>query len=198
MARVRGRTRRGVRCRSPIPHGHWKTTTFTGALRLSGMTAPMVLDGPMTANGSSPMSSRSSTAHWDKVVDPGEILNDRSYSGRTLAGLKSIYAIVFSVYVRSGRSTGTTCSRKDRTTSGHMFRDLIPELADRYRVIAPDLPGSATQSRRQAASSIIASSGLPKRRSARLMRRSRWAKRRTAPPAARLAFFSRLLAFEHI
>ena len=25
----------------------WKTTTFTGALRLAGMTAPMVLDGPM-------------------------------------------------------------------------------------------------------------------------------------------------------
>lgn len=37
-----------MRCRSPIPHGHWKTTTFTGALRLTGMTAPMVLDGPMT------------------------------------------------------------------------------------------------------------------------------------------------------
>jgi transposase len=30
-----------------VPHGHWKTTTFEGALRLSGMTAPMVLDGPM-------------------------------------------------------------------------------------------------------------------------------------------------------
>jgi pimeloyl-ACP methyl ester carboxylesterase len=26
-------------------------------------------------------------------------------------------------------------------TSSHMFRDLIPRLADRYRVIAPDLPG---------------------------------------------------------
>lgn len=26
-------------------------------------------------------------------------------------------------------------------TSSHMFRDLIPELSDRYRVIAPDLPG---------------------------------------------------------
>lgn len=48
MARLRGRTKRGHRCRSPIPHGHWKTTTFTGALRLTGMTAPMVLDGPMT------------------------------------------------------------------------------------------------------------------------------------------------------
>ncbi len=26
-------------------------------------------------------------------------------------------------------------------TSSHMFRDLMPELADRYRLIAPDLPG---------------------------------------------------------
>src|SRR5437899_382221 len=26
-------------------------------------------------------------------------------------------------------------------TSSHMFRDLIPELADRYHVIAPDYPG---------------------------------------------------------
>ena len=48
MARLRGRAPRGQRLRSGVPHGHWKTTTFTGALRLSGMTAPMVLDGPMT------------------------------------------------------------------------------------------------------------------------------------------------------
>src|SRR6201996_8756442 len=26
-------------------------------------------------------------------------------------------------------------------SSGHMFRDLIPLLADRYHIIAPDLPG---------------------------------------------------------
>jgi transposase len=47
MSRLRGRALRGERCRSAVPHGHWKTTTFTGALRLSGMTAPMVLDGAM-------------------------------------------------------------------------------------------------------------------------------------------------------
>lgn len=47
MARRRGRARRGERCRAAVPHGHWKTTTFVGALRLSGMTAPMILDGPM-------------------------------------------------------------------------------------------------------------------------------------------------------
>ena len=48
MARLRGRAPRGERLRAGIPHGHWKTTTFVGALRLSGMTAPMVLDGAMT------------------------------------------------------------------------------------------------------------------------------------------------------
>ena len=48
MARLHGRAPRGRRLRAAIPHGHWKTTTFVGALRLSGMTAPMVLDGPMT------------------------------------------------------------------------------------------------------------------------------------------------------
>jgi transposase len=47
MARLRGRAPRGERCRAPVPHGHWKTTTFVGALRLDGMTAPMVLDGAM-------------------------------------------------------------------------------------------------------------------------------------------------------
>lgn len=47
MARLRGRSKRGARCRSAVPHGHWKTTTFTAGLRLRGLTAPMLLDGPM-------------------------------------------------------------------------------------------------------------------------------------------------------
>ena len=47
MARLRGRAPRGERLRAGIPQGHWKTTTFVAGLRLAGMTAPMVLDGPM-------------------------------------------------------------------------------------------------------------------------------------------------------
>ncbi len=47
MARRSGRALRGQRRQAPAPHGHWKTATFVGALRLSGMTAPMVLDGAM-------------------------------------------------------------------------------------------------------------------------------------------------------
>ncbi len=47
MARLRGRSKRGQRCRAAVPHGHWKTTTFTAGLRVDSLTAPMVLDGPM-------------------------------------------------------------------------------------------------------------------------------------------------------
>jgi transposase len=47
MARLRGRALRGQRLRSGIPRGHWKTTTFVAGLRLTGMVAPFVLDGPM-------------------------------------------------------------------------------------------------------------------------------------------------------
>ncbi len=47
MTRTRGRAPVGERCVSPVPHGHWKTTTFIAGLRVGEVTAPMVLDGPM-------------------------------------------------------------------------------------------------------------------------------------------------------
>src|SRR5208282_948711 len=48
MARLSGRCARGERLVGRVPHGHWKTITFVGALRHNGMTAPFVVDGPMT------------------------------------------------------------------------------------------------------------------------------------------------------
>ena len=47
MARLYGRAPKGVRCLAAVPHGHWKTTTFTAGLRIGGLAAPFVLDGPM-------------------------------------------------------------------------------------------------------------------------------------------------------
>lgn len=47
MTRFYGRARKGQRCLSTVPFGHWKTTTFVAGLRLSGISAPLVLDGPM-------------------------------------------------------------------------------------------------------------------------------------------------------
>jgi transposase len=45
MTRPRGRSLRGTRLVAAVPHGHWKTTTFLAALRTSGLTAPLVIDG---------------------------------------------------------------------------------------------------------------------------------------------------------
>lgn len=48
MARMHGLAPRGQRLQAPIPHGHWKTTTFVAGLRNNGMVAPIVLDGPIS------------------------------------------------------------------------------------------------------------------------------------------------------
>jgi len=45
MTRPRGRSLRGTRLVAKVPYGHWQTTTFLAALRTSGLTAPLVIDG---------------------------------------------------------------------------------------------------------------------------------------------------------
>ena len=47
MTRARGRAPRGERVVAYVPHGHWKTTTFLAALRVTGVTAPLVVDGAL-------------------------------------------------------------------------------------------------------------------------------------------------------
>ena len=47
MARKKWRASKGERLRASVPHGHWKTTTFVAGLRLTGLMAPRVLDGPI-------------------------------------------------------------------------------------------------------------------------------------------------------
>ena len=47
MARLYGRCAKGQRLVCPVPHGHWKTTTFIAGLRHNAITAPLVIDRPM-------------------------------------------------------------------------------------------------------------------------------------------------------
>src|SRR3954471_17590674 len=47
MARRYGRGPRGKRVDGPVPHGHWKATTFVGGLTARGFVAPYVTDGAM-------------------------------------------------------------------------------------------------------------------------------------------------------
>jgi len=50
MTRSHGRCKRGERLRMGFPHGHRKTTTLVAGLRMTGMIAPMVLDGPINGD----------------------------------------------------------------------------------------------------------------------------------------------------
>ena len=90
MARKNGRAPKGERLRAGVPHGHWKTTTFVAGLRLTGMTAPMVLDGPI--NG------RWFQAYVDQVLiptlSPGDIVVMDNLGSHKGAGVrKAIEAV---------------------------------------------------------------------------------------------------------
>ena len=84
MARLRGRAKRGQRCRAAVPHGHWKTTTFTAGLRLDGLIAPMVLDGPM--NGAA------FVAYVEQVLapelSPGDVVVMDNLPAHKVAGVR--------------------------------------------------------------------------------------------------------------
>ena len=86
MARLRGRAPKGERLRAAIPHGHWKTTTFVAGLRLTGLVAPMVLDGPINRNAFQ--------AYVDQVLvpalSPGDVVvmdNLGSHKGPAVRGV---------------------------------------------------------------------------------------------------------------
>ena len=83
MTRSHGRARRGERVVAKVPHGHWRTLTFLGALRHDRITAPAVFDGPI--NGESFL------AYVEQVLaptlKPGDIVimdNLGSHKGRAV------------------------------------------------------------------------------------------------------------------
>jgi transposase len=48
LTRLHGRSRKGQRLRASAPFGHWKTHTFIAGLRCHELSAPWILDGPIT------------------------------------------------------------------------------------------------------------------------------------------------------
>lgn len=70
MAPLYGWAPEGERLRAGIPHGHWKRTTFIAGLRLTGLTAPMTLDGSI--NGSTFLDYVTNTLV--PTLSPGDIV----------------------------------------------------------------------------------------------------------------------------
>jgi hypothetical protein len=55
--RLYGRAPRGERLVQKVPHGTWKTIPFIAALRHDRVTAPFVLEGPMTGESEPTLNS---------------------------------------------------------------------------------------------------------------------------------------------
>ena len=85
MTRRYGRAR-GARLVCKVPHGHWKTSTFVAALRYNGITAPLLLDGPM--NGASFL------AYVEQILAPtlrrGDIVIMDNVSVHKVAGIREV------------------------------------------------------------------------------------------------------------
>jgi transposase len=85
MARRFGRALKGKRCIASVPHGHWKTTTFIAGLRHDKITAPMVLDGPMTGNA-----FQIYIKHFlCPTLKPGDIVIADNLSSHKISGIRS-------------------------------------------------------------------------------------------------------------
>lgn len=85
MVRTRGRAPKSQRLIGREPWGHWKTTTFTAGLRLDGLVAPFVLDGPM--NGEAFL------VYVDKILSPalspGDIVVMDNLAAHKVEGVRS-------------------------------------------------------------------------------------------------------------
>jgi len=84
MTRRYGRGERGERLVCKVPHGHWKTSTFIAALRHDRVTAPLLLDGPMTGS--------SFKAYVEQILAPtlkrGDIVIMDNVSVHKVAGVR--------------------------------------------------------------------------------------------------------------
>ncbi len=84
MARTNGWAPRGERLVAAVPHGRWRVTTFVGALRADGFTAPAVIDGALDGP--------TFLAYLEQVLAPalvaGDVLAMDNLSVHKVAGVR--------------------------------------------------------------------------------------------------------------
>ena len=85
MTRTRGRSLKGTRLKAHVPHGHWKTTTFLAAVRTTGLTAPVVIDGAI--NGA--MFLAYVRQQLAPTLKPGDIVIMDNLSAHKVAGVEA-------------------------------------------------------------------------------------------------------------
>jgi len=84
FTRLRGRALRGERLVDKVPHNHWKTTTFLAALRVDGLTAPLVIDGAVDG----PLFLAYVRQHLAPTLRPGDAVVMDNLASHKVAGVR--------------------------------------------------------------------------------------------------------------
>lgn len=84
MTRRYGRSERGTRLVEKTPCGRWKTTTFLGALRVTGFVAPLTVDGAI--NGEIFLAWVQQ--HLAPTLRPGDVVVMDNLSSHKVAGVR--------------------------------------------------------------------------------------------------------------
>jgi transposase len=84
MTRRYGRSELGTRLVEKTPCGRWQTTTFLGALRVTGFVAPLTVDGAI--NG--PTFRAWVEQHLAPTLQPGDIVVMDNLSSHKVAGVR--------------------------------------------------------------------------------------------------------------
>jgi len=147
MFRRYGRCRQGERLVDAVPAGHWQSNTLLAAVRLDGVVAPMVLDGPVTGESFAGYVGRSLVPE----LRPGDIVvmdNLPAHKGAAVAeaiehaGCRLAYLPPYSPDLNPIESMWSKVKSAVRKAAARTFDTLVDAVGDALRsVTAEDCEG---------------------------------------------------------
>lgn len=143
MARLRGRCLRGERLVSYAPGGHWKSDTLLAAVRLDGVIAPMVLDGPVTGESFAAYVEASLVPE----LEPGDIVimdnlpahkSQRVAAAIERAGCSLVYLPPYSPDLNPIENMWSKVKASLRKAATRTFDSMIDAVADALHSVTPE------------------------------------------------------------
>lgn len=145
MTRLYGRAPVGERCVDRTPHGHWKTMTMLGAIRLDGVMqdATIVIDGPMDAATFLAYTQQCLAP----LLRPGDVVVMDNLSSHKAAGVREAiqaagatlwYLPPYSPDLNPIEKLWSKVKTWLRRVCARTFDALTDAIADALRAVAPD------------------------------------------------------------
>ena len=143
MFRRYGRCPQGERLVDAAPAAHWQSNTLLSAVRLDGVVAPMVLDGPVTGESFAGYVERSLVPE----LRPGDIVvmdNLPAHKGARVseaiesAGCRLVYLPPYSPDLNPIEPMWSKVKSAVRKAASRTFDTLIDAVRDALRSVTPE------------------------------------------------------------